>query len=202
MKKLLFFAMIALAAVSCTRDNPDPLKTDDSYTKWLGNWRVPRGITEYSDTWKVEPDVPNESFKVSGISGFSKTDKANGAFVAIVEFDKKTKEMVFKVYENSDVTWNDSSRGTMTPFLSGRYTNVEGKTYYNSNIGVVICRAKLSKDGKSASLTPSTVTSAGAPASFFRILWFGRYTNSEGSIKAVSWTDCETELPATMTKAE
>ena len=144
-------------------------------------------------------DVENESFKVSGIAGFDADDFATGAFVAIVPFDPETNELVFKVYENS-ITWEDSSRGTMNGLLSGQFTNVEGKTYYTSAVGTVICRAKLSDDGLKASLTPGTVTSAGSPATFYNIRWYGRYTTSSGSRSGVSWNGYATDLPNTMTK--
>lgn len=169
-----------------------------AYYKWLGEWSVPRG--DGADTWIVTENVPMESFKVSGIAGFEADEYAVGAFVAIVPYDAATGEMVFKVYENLDVTWQDSTRGTMNALLSGQYKNVEGKTYYNSGVGNVICRAKLSEDGLTADLTPGSVTSAGAPAFFYNIRWYGRYTNSSGSRSGVSWTGYETALPNVMTK--
>ena len=169
-----------------------------AYYKWLGEWSVPRG--DGADTWIVTENVPMESFKVSGIAGFDADDYAVGAFVAIVPYDVATGEMVFKVYENLDVTWQDSSRGTMNALLSGQYTNVQGKTYYNSGIGNTICRAKLADDEQTAELTPRSVTSGGAPAFFYNIRWYGRYTSSSGSRSGVSWTGYETALPNTMTK--
>ena len=169
-----------------------------AYYQWLGEWSVPRG--DGADTWIVTENVPLESFKVSGIAGFDADDYAVGAFVAIVPYDAATGEMVFKVYENTGVTWQDSSRGTMNALLSGQYTNVEGKTYYNSGVGNTIARAKLTEDGQTADLTPRAVTSAGAPAYFYNIKWYGRYTNSSGSRSGVSWTGYETALPNTMTK--
>lgn len=177
----------------------DPIKIGSlsPYQKWLGEWSVPRG--DGADTWIVTEDVENESFKVSGIAGFDADDFATGAFVAIVPFDPETNELVFKVYENS-ITWEDSSRGTMNGLLSGQFTNVEGKTYYTSAVGTVICRAKLSDDGLKAALTPGTVTSAGSPATFYNIRWYGRYTTSSGSRSGVSWNGYATDLPNTMTK--
>lgn len=169
-----------------------------AYYQWLGEWSVPRG--DGADTWIVTENVPMESFKVSGIAGFDADDYAVGAFVAIVPYDAATGEMVFKVYENTAVTWQDSSRGAMNALLSGQYTNVEGKTYYNSGVGNTIARAKLSDDGKTGALTPRAVTSAGAPAYFYNIKWYGRYTTSSGSRSGVSWTGYETALPNTMTK--
>ena len=169
-----------------------------AYYKWLGEWSVPRG--DGADTWIVTENVPMESFKVSGIAGFDADDYAVGAFVAIVPYDVATGEMVFKVYENLDVTWQDSTRGTMNALLSGQYTNVQGKTYYNSGIGNTICRAKLADDEQTAELTPRSVTSGGAPAFFYNIRWYGRYTSSSGSRSGVSWTGYETALPNTMTK--
>ena len=169
-----------------------------AYYQWLGEWSVPRG--DGADTWIVTENVPMESFKVSGIAGFDADDYAVGAFVAIVPYDVATGEMVFKVYENTEVTWQDSSRGTMNALLSGQYTNVQGKTYYNSGIGNTICRAKLADDEQTAELTPRSVTSGGAPAFFYNIRWYGRYTSSSGSRSGVSWTGYETALPNTMTK--
>lgn len=169
-----------------------------AYYQWLGEWSVPRG--DGADTWIVTENVPMESFKVSGIAGFDADDYAVGAFVAIVPYDTATGEMVFKVYENTQVKWQDSSRGAMNALLSGQYTNVEGKTYYNSGVGNTIARAKLSDDGKTGALTPRAVTSAGAPAYFYNIRWYGRYTTSSGSRSGVSWTGYETALPNTMTK--
>ena len=169
-----------------------------AYYQWLGEWSVPRG--DGADTWIVTENVPMESFKVSGIAGFDADDYAVGAFVAIVPYDTATGEMVFKVYENTEVKWQDSSRGAMNALLSGQYTNVEGKTYYNSGVGNTIARAKLSDDGKTGALTPRAVTSAGAPAYFYNIRWYGRYTTSSGSRSGVSWTGYETALPNTMTK--
>ena len=169
-----------------------------AYYKWLGEWSVPRG--DGADTWVVVENVPMESFKVWGIAGFDANDFAEGAFIAIVPYDPATGEMVFKVYENQDVTWQDSSRGTMNGLLSGQYTNVQGKTYYNSGVGNTICRALMAEDGKTAELTPRSVTSGGAPAYFYNIRWYGRYTTSSGSRSGVSWTNYETALPNTMTK--
>lgn len=168
------------------------------YYRWLGNWSVPRG--DGTDTWIVTENVPGESFKVSGVAGFDADVYAPGAFVAVVPYDAATGEMVFKVYENTSVTWQDSSRGTMNALLSGQYTNVEGKTYYNSGVGNTICRAKLADDYQTAELTPRSVTSAGAPAFFYNLKWYGRYTTSSGSRSGVSWTGYETALPNTMTK--
>ena len=172
--------------------------SDLAYYGWLGEWTVPRANAV--DTWIVTENVPGESYKVSGIAGFNADDRAPGAFVAIVPYDPATREMVFKVYENTAVTWQDSSRGAMNGLLSGQYTNVEGKTYYNSGVGNTIARAKFSDDGKTAELTPRAVTSAGAPAYFYNIRWYGRYTTSSGSRSGVSWTGYETALPNTMTK--
>ena len=169
-----------------------------AYYQWLGEWSVPRG--DGADTWIVTENVPMESFKVSGIAGFDADDYAVGAFVAIVPYDAATGEMVFKVYENTAVTWQDSSRGAMNGLLSGQYTNVEGKTYYNSGVGNTIARAKMADGGQTAELTPRAVTSAGAPAYFYNIRWYGRYTTSSGSRSGVSWTGYETALPNTMTK--
>ena len=169
-----------------------------TYYKWLGNWSVPRG--DGADTWIVSINVAEESFLVSGIAGFDANDFAEGAFVAVVPYDASTGEMVFKVYENTAVTWEDSTRGTMNALLSGQYTNVEGKTYYNSGVGNTICRALMADDGKTAELTPRSVTSAGSPAYFYNIKWYGRYTTSSGGRSGVSWTGYETALPNTMTK--
>ena len=171
---------------------------EPAYYKWLGEWSVPRG--DAADTWIVTENVPMESFKVSGIAGFDADDFAVGAFIAIVPYDAATGEMVFKVYENMGVTWQDSTRGTMNALLSGQYTNVQGKTYYNSGVGNTICRALLSADARTAELTPRSVTSGGAPAFFYNIRWYGRYTSSSGSRSGVSWTGYETALPNTMTK--
>jgi len=168
------------------------------YQKWLGNWSVPRG--DGADTWVVSQNVENESFLVSGIAGFAADTYAEGAFVAVVPFDPETEELVFQVYENMEATWTDSSRGTMNALLSGQYTNVQGKTYYNSGVGNTICRAKMSADGATAELTPRSVTSAGEPAFFYNIRWYGRYTTSSGSRSGVSWTGYETALPNVMTK--
>ena len=169
-----------------------------AYYNWLGEWSVPRG--DKTDTWIVTVNVPEESFKVSGIAGFDADDYAVGAFVAIVPYDPATGEMVFKVYENTTVTWQDANRGTMNALLSGQYTNVQGKTYYNSGVGNTICRGKLAEDGLTAELTPRAVTSAGEPAYFYNIRWYGRYTSSSGSRSGVSWNGYETALPNTMTK--
>ena len=171
---------------------------DLAYYGWLGEWSVPRGSG--ADTWIVTENVPGESYKVSGIAGFDADDYAPGAFIAIVPYDPETREMVFKIYENTSVTWQDSSRGTMNALLSGQYTNVEGKTYYNSGVGNTICRAAMADGGKTAELTPRAVTSAGAPAYFYNIRWYGRYTTSSGGRSGVSWTNYETALPNTMTK--
>lgn len=170
------------------------------YQKWLGNWSVPRG--EGADTWIVSQNVENESFLVSGIAGFDADRNAPGAFVAVVPYDPETNEMVFQVYENTEVTWTDSSRGTMNALLSGQYTNVQGKTYYNSGVGNVIARAAMSEDGATAQLTPRSVTSAGEPAFFYNIRWYGRYTTSSGSRSGVSWNGMETALPNVMTKQQ
>lgn len=170
----------------------------DPYEAWIGKWSVPRGSE--TDTWTVEANEKDKSFKVYGIGSFGADDYAVGAFIAIVEFDAETSEMVFKVYENTSVTWDDSSRGKMNALLSGQYTNVQGKTYYNSGVGNVICRAKMSADGTTADLTPGSVISGGAPASFSNIRWYGRYTAASGSRSGVSWTDTETALPNVMTK--
>ena len=170
------------------------------YQKWLGNWSVPRG--DGVDTWIVSQNVENESFLVSGIAGFEADRNAPGAFVAVVAYDPGTNEMVFKVYENTEVTWQDSSRGTMNALLSGQYTNVQGKTYYNSGVGNIICVAAMSEDGATAQLTPRSVTSAGEPAFFYNIRWYGRYTTSSGSRSGVSWNGMETALPNVMTKQE
>ena len=166
------------------------------YQMWLGEWSVPRG--DGVDTWIVSENVKNESFKVSGIAGVGADENATGAFVAIVPFDPETDEMVFSVYESS-VTWNDSSRGTMNALLSGLYKNAEDKTYYTSAVGTVVCRAKMAENGLTATLTPGTVTSAGKPATFYCIRWYGRYTNSSGSRSGASIGDA-TDLPNTMTK--
>ncbi len=168
------------------------------YYKWMGKWNVPRGSSV--DTWTVEMGEPEKNMNVYGFGGFSNEDYAKGAFVAVVEYDPETTEMVFKVYENTKVTWTDATRGTMNALLSGQYTNVAGKTYYNSGIGNVICRARMSEDGKTAEIIPGSVTSGGAPATFYNIRWYGRYTTSSGSRSGVSWTDTDTAIPATMTR--
>ena len=170
------------------------------YEKWLGEWTVP--CAGRTDVWTVEPNVVDESYKVWGFGGFDKDYSAAGAFVAIASFDAETQEMVFKVYENTAVSWTDASRGAMNALLSGNYTNVAGSTYYTSSIGTVICRAKLGDDGSTATLTGGTVTSGGAPATFHNIRWYGRYTNSSGGKSAVSWSNSETAIPTTLTRKE
>jgi len=79
---------------------------------------------------------------------------------------------------------------------------VQGKTYYNSGVGNTICVAEMSADGATAQLTPRSVTSAGEPAFFYNIRWYGRYTTSTGSRSGVSWTGYETALPNVMTKQQ
>ena len=61
-------------------------------------------------------------------------------------------------------------------------------------------RATMSEDYKTATITPGTVTSGGAPATFHCIRWYGRYTKADGSRSGVSWTGTDTAIPATMTK--
>lgn len=168
------------------------------YYKWIGNWQVPRGSAV--DTWVIEAGENEVNVKVSGFGGMDATTFASGALVAVVAYDAETGELVFKVYENTAVSWNHSTYGAMNGLLSGQYTNVAGKTYYNSGVGNVICRAAISEDLKTATITPGTVTSGGAPATFHNIRWYGRYTKADGSRGGVSWNGTETAIPATMTK--
>ena len=177
------------------------LSIDDrqpKYYKWIGSWNVPRGSEV--DTWVIEAGENEKTVKVSGFGGMDATTFASGALVAVVDYDAETGELVFKVYENSAVTWNNSTYGKMNGLLSGQYTNVAGKTYYSSGVGTVICRATMSEDYKTATITPGTVTSGGAPATFHCIRWYGRYTKADGSRSGVSWTGTDTAIPATMTK--
>ena len=177
------------------------LSIDDrqpKYYKWIGSWNVPRGSEV--DTWVIEAGENEKTVKVSGFGGMDATTFASGALVAVVDYDAETGELVFKVYENTAVTWNNSTYGKMNGLLSGQYTNVAGKTYYSSGVGTVICRATMSEDYKTATITPGTVTSGGAPATFHCIRWYGRYTKADGSRSGVSWTGTDTAIPATMTK--
>jgi len=170
------------------------------YQMWLGQWNVPRG--DDVDVWVVEENEPDKSYWVSGIGGMDPNRFATGAFKGLVEFDAATGEMVFKVWENTSVSWQDTSRGTMNGLLSGMYTNVAGKTYYSAKVGTVIMRAKISSDGLSAEFVPDSVTSSGAPATFHVIKWYGRYTKSDGSRSGVSWTGMEQPIPITATKKQ
>ena len=169
------------------------------YQKWLGKWNVPRN--DGTDVWIVEQKEENKSFWVSGIGGKSADTFATGAFRAEVPFDAETGQMVFTVVDNTGITWTDSSRGEMHALLSGRFVDPsDEKTYYTSKVNTVIARATLSSDGLTASLKGEKNAD---DATFFCILWFGRYINSStNKWSAVSWTNGETALPATMTKAE
>jgi len=167
------------------------------YQLWLGTWSVPRG--DGADTWIVEQNVENESYKVSGIAGFDADDYATGAFVAIVDFDAETSQMVFRIYDNTGVTWQDSSRGAMNGLLSGQFV-YNGSNYYTSNVGLVISRATMSEDGNTASLSRGGLTVSGQATEFHNMRWYGMYTNSSGSRAAVSWNGYETALPNTMTR--
>ena len=167
------------------------------YMKWLGTWSVPHG--DKNETWIIEKKEEDKTYWVTGICNVDPDSYATGAFKAEVKFDAETEELVIAVWDNTDITWTDSSRGTMHTMLSGQYTNVSGKTYYNSGVGTVVARCTLSQDGGSAEITPGTVTSGGAPATFHNIKWYGRYVSSSGSWSGVSWTGVETPISAGMT---
>ena len=97
---------------------------------------------------------------------------------------------------------DDKNRGELRLLLSGQYTNVEGKTYYTTTVGQPILIGHLSDDGNSASLDPQAVTSAGAPAYFENIRFYGRYKNSTGGESAVSWNGLLSPLPQTITRVK
>ena len=166
------------------------------YMRWLGTWSVPHG--DNTETWVIEKKEEDQTYWVSGICGMGPDNYATGAFKAELKFDAETEELVIAVWDNTDITWTDANRGTMHALLSGQYTNTAGKTYYNSGVGTVVARCKLSEDGASAEFTPGTVTSGGAPATFHNIKWYGRYQNS-GSWSGVSWSGIETPISAGMT---
>ena len=165
------------------------------YMKWLGTWMVPHG--EQYEQWVIEQKEEDKTYWVSGMCGMDPDQFATGAFKAEVKFDAETEELVVAVWDNTGITWTDASRGEMHTMLSGQYTNVAGKTYYNSGVGTEVARIKLDASGESAVITPGTVTSGGAPATFFNIKWYGRYLKS-GSWSGVSWTGVETPISAGM----
>lgn len=166
------------------------------YMKWLGKWSVPHGTT--TETWTIEKKEEDATYWVTGINGIEPGQYVANDFRAEMKFDAETEELVIAVWENLDVTWTDSSRGACNTLLSGQYTNTAGKTYYNSGVGNVIARCKMSADGATAELTPKSVTSGGAPATFFNIRWYGRYTASSGSRSGFSWNGVETPISAGM----
>lgn len=168
------------------------------YQMWLGKWNVPR--YDVTDQWIIEEKEVDKSYWISGVGGFSANTNATGAFRAEVAFDAETGNLVFKVFDNTTITWTDSNRGTMHAILSGRYTNSAGSTYYTSSNGSIFARATISSDGLTASVQGAQ-TSDGY--TYHSMLWLGRYVNaSSGNWSAVSWTNRDTALPATMTKVE
>lgn len=169
------------------------------YAKWLGNWTVPNANkTSGTETWTIEQNKEDETFWITGINGMPVGAFAENDFRAEAKFDAATQELVFAVWENTSSTWTDSSRGVCNTLLSGQYTNVAGSRYYNSGVGNVIARLKLSEDGSTATITPGSVTSGGAAAYFDNIRWYGRYTTSSGSRSGFSWTGYETPISAGM----
>ena len=167
------------------------------YMKWLGTWSVPKA-SGTPETWTIEKKEEDKSYWVSGINGLNPGVYTDNDFRAEMKFDAKTGELVVAVWENTAVTWTDASRGTCNTLLTGNYTNVAGSTYYNSGVGNVIARLKLSADGGSATVTPASVTSGGAPATFHNIRWYARYTTSSGSRSGFGWTGVETPISAGM----
>lgn len=163
------------------------------YKKWLGTWAVPHGDGTY-ETWTIEMKEEDKTYWVSGVNNVLPGAFVENDFRAELKFDAETEELVIAVWENLDVTWTDSSRGTCNTLLSGQYTNVQGKTYYNSGVGNVIARVALSSDGGTGTFTPCSVVSGGAPAFFYNIRWYGRYTSSSGSRSGFSWTGVETPI--------
>ncbi len=164
---------------------------------WVGTWSVLRGDGNTPagtyDNWTIT-QTPDGDLRISGVTGF--TDSEHDV-VASVNADG---DMVINV-QYTGVT-DDKTLGELRLLLSGQYTNVEGKTYYTTTVGQPILIGHLSDDGNSASLDPQAVTSAGAPAYFENIRFYGRYKNSTGGESGVSWNGLLSPLPQTITRVK
>ena len=167
------------------------------FFKWVGNWNVSRKNTKYDemDVWEITiKDMDKKTLNIHGIEGFDNPAR----YDAEATVDEETGELVLRTQNCGQ--YQDDTRGTITVLLSGQYTNVNGKTYYSSSLNVVLLRGTLSEDSSSAVLNPGSVTSAGSPASFFNIQFYGRYTNASGGTSAVSWNAGPTQIPQTITR--
>lgn len=167
-----------------------------AFYRWVGKWKVSRknDKNDAVDTWTITvKDDQNKVLNIHGIEGFDNPDRYDAE--ATVD---ETGKLILKTQNCGQ--YEDSTRGTVTVLLSGQYTNVQGKTYYSSSLGVVLLLATLSEDGLTADLTPGTVTSAGAPASFSNIQFYGRYKKSDGSTSAITWTAGQTQIEQTITR--
>ena len=163
--------------------------------KWVGKWSVSRKNSNYDvvDTWVITMKEGGETLLIQGIEGFTNPAR----YDAEATVDEEGRLVLKTQYTGS---YEDSSRGTVNVLLSGQYTNVQGKSYYTSSTGTVLFRGEMSSDFNSAELVPGTVTSAGEPATFATIQYYGRYTNSSGGTSAITWTAGPTQLPQTITR--
>lgn len=164
---------------------------------WVGTWSVLRGESNTPagtyDNWTITRTADGD-LRISGITGFTDSEYD---VVASVNADG---DMVINV-QYTGVT-EDKTRGELRLLLSGHYTNAEGITYYSSVAGTPILTGHLSDDGDSAYLEPQAVTSAGAPAYFNNIRFFGCYQTENGGWSAINWNGLLSPLPQTISRVK
>ena len=163
--------------------------------KWVGTWKAVRKNSKYDtvDTWEISVKEQDKTLRILGFEGFTTLER----YDVEATVDEEGRLVVKSQYTGG---YEDATRGHVDVLLSGQYTNVQGNTYYTSSLNVVLFRGTLSEDGMSADLAPGSVTSAGAPASFFNFQFYGRYKNSSGGTSSITWNAGPTELPQTITR--
>ena len=149
------------------------------YDAWLGEWSVPRGTT--TDTWTISEKESGSTYTISGVEGLS-------AYPIVGEYDSSTEGFVVRVQTDLG-TASSSNAGD----LSILFTGLCGSSLFTSTSVVVFT---ATKDGDTATLTPSTVSTSSGDKTIDACAYFGK--SSEGKYYYLS--NERTSLPATMTK--
>lgn len=127
------------AFIQFKREGKDP--TLEGYNSWLGEWEVPKGKT--TEKWTITAKVKGETFTITGLEGT--TYPVTGIYVPASNTLQVDSQTGLATLEDED--------GTIDVCVYGCYNNGNLLTGQYS-----IFTAAQSKDGKTATLTPETLS--------------------------------------------
>ena len=155
-----------------------------AYSAWIGQWSVTEssGDEPFTDTWTISPKTNNASYTITGLA------KRTSWEVTGLLSDEGT--LLIKAQKDIATTTTSSGYEASVNLYGKR---ADGKTYTGT---YDLMRATLdSENPDSAVLAPPSSSSL-----YVSYLFYGSYTDSEGTARGVTWTNGTRSNSAIMTR--